>query len=241
MTSIHDQFDTFFQPTKLWLFGRVFKGLQYVPGEMATSAAHGEGEFSDDYIAPTAGKSLPIPPRRIERKLRRGLSINDKGELVKGEAQIFARIYSFSYEAHYYRLPRPLLFLVSGNGERVDDGDGPASDPGRSTSNQAAKARPERQRPFSLAASGLEARDWRFSSDIRVWTVDRKDLAVCLDVEIGNYQEILLESMIGADSGDERAARSRGDVAGRGAGSFRGDVAGSFRGDMIGPHQNKFR
>ena len=78
----------------------------------------------------------------------------------------------------------------------------------------------------------MEARDWDFSSDIMVWAVDRKDLTVCLDVEIGNYQEILLDSMIASDRREEdRASRSRGDLIGRGA--------GSFRGDMIGPHQNK--
>ena len=31
-----------------------------------------------------------------------------------GDGGVFARIYGFSFEGHYYKLPRPVLFLVRG-------------------------------------------------------------------------------------------------------------------------------
>jgi hypothetical protein len=271
---VANEFETFFEPTRIWLFGKEFKSLKYHPASMGkwpetpeeertkpywssgTSKSDGPGEFSE-YFA-EAGKSLPIPPRRLERTLRRGFNVTKEGVVTDSEGaaanpQVFARIYSFSYEAHYYRLPRPLLFLVKGTGTPV------GGVPGKSKSSrdlprgaragearrgspaateEARRAEQEQLeqeqiwRSFTAKHTGVEARDWSFSNDICVWPVDRKDLAICLDIEIGNYQEILLDSMIGSDRRDEdRATRSRGDVIGRGA--------GSFRGDMIGPHQNK--
>lgn len=227
--------DNFFSPTRVWLFGKKFAGLKYDATEM-------KSEFSKYEVPTSPDKNLPIPPRRIERALRRGLDPQGNPSPAD-EQKIFARIYSFSYEGHYYRLPRPLLFLVREK-DGVDVGDRLEcnSDDAKNCSadikllveimRQVVSKLPPMK--FTSDLSGVEARDWDFSNDIKVWRVDRKDLAVCLDVEIGNYQEVLLDSMIAQDRRDEeRASRSRGDITGRGA--------GSFRGDMIGPHQNKFR
>ena len=240
-------FETFFEPTRIWLFGKKFESLRYYPSTM---------NFSPYGVRDDG--SLPMPPKRIERTLRRGLLVDKKGGTpkevdIENPSSFFARIYSFSYEGHYYRLPRPLLFLVNDDGDPVggprgegsrgegseDEGgakQSPASKSAR-TNPSAQHAAPQSQRVgasrrFTAEFTGVEARDWDFSNDIRVWRVDRKDLVVCLDIEVGNYQEILLDSMIGSGRQDEdRATRSRGDIVGRGA--------GSFRGDMIGPHQNK--
>jgi hypothetical protein len=250
---VDGDFETFFEPTRIWLFGKEFSSLKYHPDSMGRWAetpqdkkdpsAHyegrtsGVGEFTHDYAA-TAGSPLPMPPKRIERTLRRGVDVDENGEVSVKQPQFFARIYSFSYEGHYYRLPRPLLFLVNKPGipvggdrteatKRNDDSGNPVNGPSAGLRQRG--VRPAR---FSAKYTGVEARDWDFSADIMVWAVDRKDLTVCLDVEIGNYQEILLDSMIASDRReDDRASRSRGDLIGRGA--------GSFRGDMIGPHQNK--
>src|SRR5690606_512709 len=100
-----------------WLFGKRFDSLKYDPKGM-------EGEFKPDYVA-KAGETMPMPPKRIERTLRRDLKISQDGkvESAVGETtQVFARIYSFSYEAHYYRLPRPLLFLVNDLGQSLAGG-----------------------------------------------------------------------------------------------------------------------
>ena len=210
--------ETFFEPTRIWLFGKPFTALTYNRAAM-------NNEFAD-YVAPARGEPLPTPPKRIDRTLRR--QDGPKHDL----APILARIYSFSYEGYYYKLPRPLLFLLNGDGQRRH-------------------RQPEGQRDhsgvhFDTKFTGLEAKDWNFSDDIRVWQVDRKDLTVCLDVEIGNYQEVLLDTMIAWRRG---GASSRGDMASRGDMSFRGDMSSrgdmasrgdmSFRGDMIGPHQGR--
>ena len=119
--------ETLFEPTRIWLFGKPFTSLKYDPDTMkgqqqaaaqavAASEPGAEGSTSEfqDYRVPDAGPygkqaepQLPMPPPRIERTLRR---LATDG--------IFARIYSFSYEGHYYKMPRPLLFLVSGDGRK---------------------------------------------------------------------------------------------------------------------------
>jgi hypothetical protein len=247
---VDGDFETFFEPTRLWLFGKPFKSLEYAPSSMGKwpegpgqntkdpdyGPTEGIGEFTPDYAAGSNG-ALPMPPKRIERTLRRGLEVGSRGEVTIKERQFFARIYSFSYEGHYYRLPRPLLFLVNKpgvpvGGDRVEGAKRQQDDTAGANPPSHHAGRGPRAPRFSAKYTGVEARDWDFSADILVWAVDRKDLTLCLDVEIGNYQEILLDSMIAADRRDEdRATRSRGDLIGRGA--------GSFRGDMIGPHQNK--
>jgi hypothetical protein len=290
--NVNSEFETLFEPTRIWLFGKPFKSIRYEPEEMWGLKQGSEGAENTDPVKPEelvpsknastprktskwtqdfealvpaserepetrpipspeeveAAKErlckepddyhanefknyvhdpkkygengrepqLPMPPRRIERKLRQ-------------DDQRFARIYSFSFEGHYYRLPRPLLFLLSGPGRRPDE-DPKAADFW------------DRHVSFATKFSGTAAQDWQFSDDIRVWAVDRKDLAVCLDVEIANYQELLLESIIAARRGTSSRGDmvSRGDVVARGDGgtASRSAGAGAFRGDMIGPHQN---
>jgi hypothetical protein len=146
---------------------------------MANVVAPGTEAEWEAHVTPAVGAALPMPPRRIERALRR-------------PNQIFARIYSFSFEGHYYDLPRPLLFLVTGNGI-------------------APQAIAGGVLGFNTKRAGLAAKDWSFSNDILVWAVDKKDLAVCLDVEVGNYQEVLLDSMVAFEEMSARgAAASRG-------------------------------
>ena len=290
--NVNSEFETLLEPTRIWLFGKPFKSIKYVPEEMAGLKQGTEGaekptdpvkpedmvpsrslnthrdtskwtpdfqallpeeqrqrttekppeKLSEEeainkrqeaikrlteepseyranefkrYRTPAGDRDMEMPPRRIERKLRQ-------------DDQRFARIYSFSFEGHYYRLPRPLLFLLSGPGQRPDE-------------DRKAEGMFERHVAFSTKMSGTAGRDWQFADDIRVWAVDRKDLAVCLDVEVANYHELLLNSMVaGRGSASRGDMVSRGDVVGRGDGGSapRGAGAGAFRGDMIGPHQN---
>src|SRR5688572_26843899 len=243
-------FETFFEPTRVWLFGKHYNSLEYVRNTM-------DEEFVR-YKTPAPGDDLPIPPRRIERALRRGETEN--------KTPIFARIYSFSYEGHYYNLPRPLLFLVYGAGNYIDPKSQTAGKkPTTTAKDKAAAAKaaaeaaadlPQGQPPqvpdpesghvaFNTKFTGVDARSWYFSDDIRVWAVDRRDLAVCLDVEIGSYQEILLSPMAsrgggGGSSRSDMVSRSdmtsRSDMVGRSDMVSRGSSA--FRSDMVGPHQN---
>lgn len=233
--NVRPDFETLFEPTRIWLFGKPFPTIEYVQTSM-TGAGDVAGAGADathanefaPYTAPVAGTELGMPPRRIERALRRRQP--NAAQNQPAVEPIFARIYSFSFEGHYYNLPRPLLFLVYGDG----------------AVNNA--RRPEEPRvaggvPFNTKFIGIEAKDWIFSDDIRMWQVDKKDLAVCLDVEVGNYQEVLLDSMVAfeEETASRGAVAGRGAVASRGAAASRGAVASrgaaSFRGAMVGPHQ----
>ena len=186
--------DTLLDPTRILLFGKPFPNIQYNPvmmGEDGGAAAAGKlaeeldeaavaatdppqppefpppGEFQR-YDTPGEKAALPMPPTRVERTLRR-----------IGAHGIFARIYSFSFEGHYYKMPRPLLFLVHGPGRSRVPEDLPPDNGG--------------ERQFNTRFVGIEAKDWHFGSDIQVWAVDKHDIAICLDIEIGVYDQVLLE------------------------------------------------
>jgi hypothetical protein len=221
--------ETFLDPTRIFLFGKPFPALAYVAnpvgaiqgaaaGGAAAGAAVQAAVAYGDAAAPAPpppGEFEVHPPGRVEQAL---LQAEEDGN--------FARIYGFSFEGHYYKMPRPLLFLVRGDGRSRVPEDLPAA-PGGS-------------RAFNTRFTGIEGKDWQFADDIRVWAVDKHDIAICLDLEIGNYEQVLLESTL--DAQEEMGARSAG--ASRSAGSSRSRAmalrsAGSFRSAGHGPHQDR--
>jgi hypothetical protein len=232
-------FETFFEPTRIWLFGKPFPSVTYKRESMSgkkgvnpppTADADYANEFVD-YSSKSVGDDggwpdqLGMPPRRIERALRRqSKQYKADGSISGYIPPIFARIYSFSFEGHYYKLPRPLLFLVYGDGTYAG-----TSSIVRHPEEDASK----RVRGFNTKFAGIESRDWHFADDIKVWQVDRRDMAVCLDVEVGPYQEVLLDSMVAFE--EDRATRGPG--SSRGSFASRGSM--SFRGSMVGPHQDR--
>jgi hypothetical protein len=143
------------------------------------------------------------PPPRLggNRFLQRQLGAHANDEKRKPR---IARIYGFSFEGHYYDLPRPALFLVHGEGTLVE-GPLPSEElPDRRYSR--APARADR--------SGVGATDQSFSDDIRVWVYDKGDFSIRLDVSTGSFEQILLEVQLSTDSlksfyGGQRV-RSRG-------------------------------
>src|SRR5450631_1813678 len=88
----------------------------------------------------------------------------------------FARIYAFSFEGHFYELPKPMVFLVHGTGTPID---------GTAT---------------KLDDSGVIARDWEFSfsggaaadRDLFYWEYEKGDFSIRLDLETGPFEQILL-------------------------------------------------
>lgn len=78
---------------------------------------------------------------------------------------VLARIYGYSYLGQYQPLNAASLFLVHGEGELAAS---------------------------SVDASGVAAKSWEFSSDIRVWEYDRADFSLRLDVDSGSLERILL-------------------------------------------------
>jgi hypothetical protein len=187
--NIDPAIETFLEPTRIFLFGKPFPTLVYDPRPM--------GPEFEALNVPEDGADLPMPPGRVEQALR---------QAAEAEGH-FARIYGFSYEGQYYKMPRPLLFLVRGEEGRARIPEEP--DGG--------------YRQFNTRFVGVEARDWQFGNDIRVWAVDKHDIAVCLDVAIGTYNKVLLESLAARE---ESAFRSH--EYARSAANFQ---------SMLGPHQ----
>jgi hypothetical protein len=103
-----------------------------------------------------------------------------KNQLASGTPQ-FARIYGFSFEGHYYDLPKPAMFLVHGDGVEPDF-----------------KAHDR----TTVDASGVVAREWELSSsaagakDLRIWEYDKGDFSIRLDIETGQLEDILLEATL---------------------------------------------
>jgi hypothetical protein len=108
---------------------------------------------------------------------------------LTAENAAIARIYSFSFEGTYYDLPRPALFLVHGPGLLVTndspkDGGG-AGDPGRSIA------------PGEPSLTGVAAADFQFADGIRVWSYDKADHTIRMDVEAGEFESVLLSPFFG--------------------------------------------
>lgn len=96
-----------------------------------------------------------------------------------------ARIYGFSYEGHYYDLTSPAIFLVHGKG--ADPEGPPPADPRVSRA------------PTGVDLTGVAGRTGSFSEDIRVWSYDKGDFSLRMDIETGPFEEILLEAELVAE------------------------------------------
>jgi hypothetical protein len=119
---------------------------------------------------------------RFKRVVNPGRNLNlgnnhQLGNQLQGGS--FARIYSFSYDGAYYELPRPVLFLVHGEGEMVTD---PIPE------RNAARA------PTDPTITGLAAADFQFADELRVWSYDKADYTIRMDVETGMFEQVLLDA-----------------------------------------------
>ncbi len=106
----------------------------------------------------------------------------------------FARIYGFSYEGAYYELEWPALFLVHGPGQAAEVAAGGGA--------AAAAGDPSR--------TGLAESDFDFAANLMVWSYDRADLSIRLDVDSGSFEQILLELIFGGGGGSVSGARVSG-------------------------------
>ncbi len=91
-----------------------------------------------------------------------------------------ARIYGFSYQGHYYDLAKPVIFLVQGDGV----------DPQlpRPAEDRVSRA------PAEADRTGVAATSATFSEDMQMWSYDKSDFSIRLDVESGPFEQILLEA-----------------------------------------------
>ena len=216
-----------YEVSKIYLFGKPFKSLRFVRDELAGSAFDSHG----------AGERLDMPPDETEKTLLRDRfgpqSVTEEKaaaddtrphdplyEANKRKTPRLARIYSFSYEGQYFKLPYPLIYLVWGEGECPDANEGPGLP------------------RFETQNTGLEGKGWRFASDIRVWKMDKHETSMAIDVEVGKLEDILIDPICSEEDDELLTSRgkmaSRGKIASRGKMTSRGKMAS--RGKMVGSH-----
>ena len=148
-----------------------------------TPSAHGGATHSPFVVARAGG----------DRYLEHQLTAKDAA---------IARIYSFSYEGTYYDLPRPALFLVHGQGLLVTNvspkNQGGAGAPGKAIA------------PGEPSLSGVAAADFQFADGIRAWSYDKADHTIRMDVETGEFEDVLLNFFFGGGGPAVSGARVSG-------------------------------
>ena len=121
---------------------------------------------------------------------RLGLASQIEQQLLPEDDPCLARIYGFSFEGFYYDLMRPVFFLVHGEGI-------PASEIRRGGFGAVNRARA----PGSPSLTGLAQADFQFAEDIVVWSYDKADYTIRMDVETGMFEQVLLDAMLGGPGG----------------------------------------
>jgi hypothetical protein len=118
-----------------------------------------------------------------------------------------ARIYGFSYEGTYHDLPRPTLFLVHGDGEEAET----VADPrgGGGGGNPVAAKRTARS-PDDPSRTGLAVAEFSFADGLRVWSYDKADYTIRMDVETGMFEQVLFDLVAGDGGGNVSGAMVRG-------------------------------
>jgi hypothetical protein len=146
----------------------------------------------------------PGPPDRFEfEKVGEGRGSNMAGNRFlenQRKGMVIARIYGFSYEGNYYDLPRTILFGVHGEGDLVTLESAPAPHPSRA--------------PRQPSLSGVGAADFEFADDIRVWSYDKADYTIRMDVETGMFEQVLLDIFFDGGGGVSGARVSGARVSG---------------------------
>ena len=102
-------------------------------------------------------------------------------EAAKKNNAKFARVYGYVYEGVFTEITRPMLLLVHGSGQTIDD------------------------TPSLIDNQGLALRDWDFSGDLRIWTYDRADFSLCLNIDSGPIGALLGGAAGSAGGQDVRA------------------------------------
>ena len=125
--------ETLLAPRLIRLFGRKFEGLELRP------------------LAEADLKKLKGPP-----------FANLLNEALYRPGAGLARIYGFSYEGRYYKLPSPQIFVVHGDGVEVKPGFDPTE---------------------SFGISGVEYKAEYFAEGVFMWPYDQADHRATLSEE----------------------------------------------------------
>jgi hypothetical protein len=151
-------------------------------------------ENKDSYWVVTRKPSIGGTPGKIRYTFdsyKRKTQGKNKQLFDQFEDASFAKIFGFSYEGRYYDLARPTLFMVHGDGD-------PATLPGELS---AGVDNPHLARaPLQASAIGLAAADFQFTDELRVWSYDKADYTIRMDVETGMFEQVLLEAELDEDA-----------------------------------------
>lgn len=174
--------ESLLSPSQIKMFGRLFDGLALrrpSEAEVDPNPAADPVSSPDSPNPPCGSPPLPDPSASFD------LLAN---QLLR-ENSTLARIYGYTYEGEYYALPRPTVFLVHGEGRRVDS-----------------------DLSGMLDRSGVAARDWAFEADVRYWEYDRINYSLRCDIVTGTLDDILIDACVNADDNEgtasDMAARS---------------------------------
>lgn len=133
--------------------------------------------------------------QRLGANRRRGENRQLERQLRARDAT-FARIYGFSYENVYYDLSYAVLFLVHGDGELVTQEHLPGPQPARA--------------PRAAELTGLAAPGFDFADELRVWSYDKADYTVRMDVDTGMFEQVLLETLVSGAGMEASGMNARG-------------------------------
>lgn len=115
------------------------------------------------------------------------------------EAQLvnasFARIYGFSYHGTYFELAEPTIFLVHGRGENA--------------TGQIPDAHTARG-PLDPSRTGIAAADFQFAHALRVWSYDKANYTIRIDIESGMFEDVLLAPFFAGDGNGVSGAKISG-------------------------------
>jgi hypothetical protein len=136
---------------------------------------------------PNAGNAANVQNLGANKSLRSQLNAPGAG---------FARIYGFSFEGHYYDLPKPIVMLVHGAGEQITKPPPVAPPP----------VGPGLDGP-TIDQAGEAARQWEFSADLVYWEYEKADFSMRFDVETGTLEQILLEVALTGMGGSYAGAK----------------------------------
>jgi hypothetical protein len=138
----------------------------------------------------TIKREIPVPgeppPPLSDRPPPRLGDNNFLQKQLEAEHSTFARIYAFSYEGTYYDLAKPAIFLVHGDGTAADKI--PAPDRfGRRIART----------PADADRTGTASQAGSFADDMLVWSYDKGDFSIRLDIETGTWEDVLLAIELG--------------------------------------------
>ena len=153
----------------------------------------------------SADGKVPDASKQEGGSIHPSSAIKDALKNRTGLAPKLARIYAITYEGGYYILPRPTVFLVHGDGqdpETVDEHGNPVFHLDNVTPPP--------------GTTGLPSKDGTFAEDVKVWTYDREDMTVRVEIATGALDELLLEPLFCPGGGASRAdMTSRADLTSR--------------------------